>query len=315
MQRKKIALISDAWVPQVNGVVTTFQSIIPILEKKGFQIKILHPEMFSNFSYPWYKEIKISYNTKKITDKFFKDYKPDIVHIITEGPVGFAGRKFCIKNKLKYTSSFHTRFPDYVKQRAYIPKTFTYSLLRRLHDKSVSVLVPSNSMIKELYYSKILKEFIADCLNVKMYHYADPLASLTINVNKPGDRFSWHYDTNEFTVTMLVQDCDEGGVFQYVPNIRNKEDECYDEVLKLLKGDQTRVKEIKLDEGDLQLFKGRYALHRATRAEGNKTRNLVVFTYTEKENVIGASYRSNELYGKTLDVHNEKRIRSDSLTD
>ena len=71
MQRKKIALISDAWVPQVNGVVTTFQSIIPILEKKGFQIKILHPEMFSNFSYPWYKEIKISYNTKKITDKFF----------------------------------------------------------------------------------------------------------------------------------------------------------------------------------------------------------------------------------------------------
>ena len=174
---------------------------------------------------------------------------------------------------------------------------------------------PKNSMIKELYYSKILKEFIADCLNVKMYHYADTLASLTINVIKPGDRFSWHYDTNEFTVTMLVQDCDEGGVFQYVPNIRNKEDECYDEVLKLLKGDQTRVKEIKLNEGDLQLFKGRYALHRATRAEGNKTRNLVVFTYTEKENVIGASYRSNELYGKTLDVHNEKRIRSDSLTD
>ena len=174
---------------------------------------------------------------------------------------------------------------------------------------------PKNSIIKELYYSKILKEFIADCLNVKMYHYADPLASLTINVNKPGDRFSWHYDTNEFTVTMLVQDCDEGGVFQYVPNIRNKENECYDEVLKLLKGDQTRVKEIKLNEGDLQLFKGRYALHRATRAEGNKTRNLVVFTYTEKENVIGASYRSNELYGKTLDVHNEKRIRSDSLTD
>ena len=149
----------------------------------------------------------------------------------------------------------------------------------------------------------------------KMYHYADPLASLTINVNKPGDRFSWHYDTNEFTVTMLVQDCDEGGVFQYVPNIRNKEDECYDEVLKLLKGDQTRVKEIKLNEGDLQLFKGRYALHRATRAEGNKTRNLVVFTYTEKENVIRASYRSTELYGKTLDVHKEKRIRSDSLTD
>jgi hypothetical protein len=174
---------------------------------------------------------------------------------------------------------------------------------------------PENSLIKELYYSEELKNFIADCLGIPIYHYADPLASLTMNVNKPGDRFSWHYDTNEFTVTMLVQDCDEGGVFQYVPNIRNKEDECYDEVLKLLKGDMTRVKEIKLNEGDLQLFKGRYALHRATRAEGHTTRNLVVFTYTEKENVIGSSYRSEELYGKTLDVHKEKRVRSDSLTD
>ena len=174
---------------------------------------------------------------------------------------------------------------------------------------------PEHSIIKELYYSEELKNFIADCLGVTMYHYADPLASLTMNVNKPGDRFSWHYDTNEFTVTMLVQDCDEGGVFQYVPNIRNKKDECYDEVLKLLKGDMSRVKEIKLNEGDLQLFKGRYALHRATRAEGNKTRNLVVYTYTEKENVIGSSYRSEELYGKTLDVHKEKRVRSDSLTD
>ena len=174
---------------------------------------------------------------------------------------------------------------------------------------------PENSIIKKLYYSEELKNFIADCLGIPIYHYADPLASLTMNVNKPGDRFSWHYDTNEFTVTMLVQDCDEGGVFQYVPNIRNKEDECYDEVLKLLKGDKSRIKEIKLNEGDLQLFKGRYALHRATRAEGSKTRNLVVFTYTEKENVIGSSYRSEELYGKTLDVHKEKRVRSDSLKD
>ena len=105
---------------------------------------------------------------------------------------------------------------------------------------------PENSLIKELYYSEELKNFIADCLGIPIYHYADPLASLTMNVNKPGDRFSWHYDTNEFTVTMLVQDCDEGGVFQYVPNIRNKEDECYDEVLKLLKGDMSRVKEIKI---------------------------------------------------------------------
>ena len=159
MQHKKIALVSDAWVPQVNGVVRTFQSIIPILEKKGFEIKILHPEMYNNFSYPWYKEIKISYNTKKVTKEFFESFNPDIIHIITEGPVGFAGRKYCKRNNLKYTSSFHTRFPDYIKQRAFIPKTLTYSILRSLHNDSYKVLVPSNSMIQELkkYNFKNLK--------------------------------------------------------------------------------------------------------------------------------------------------------------
>ena len=78
---------------------------------------------------------------------------------MTEGPVGFAGRKYCLKNKLRYTSSFHTRFPDYIKQRAYIPKSLTYSILRRLHDNSVNVLVPSLSMVEELerYNFKNLK--------------------------------------------------------------------------------------------------------------------------------------------------------------
>ena len=175
---------------------------------------------------------------------------------------------------------------------------------------------PKDSLIKELYYSDVLKDFISQCLNEKkIYHYADPIASLTMNVNKPGDTFSWHYDTNEFTTTMLIQDCEEGGIFQYVPNIRNKNDECYDEVLKLLKGDKSRIKEIKLNEGDLQLFKGRYSLHRATRSHGKTTRNLVVLTFTEKENVIGSSFRTEELYGKTLDVHKEKRVRSDALED
>ena len=75
-----------------------------------------------------------------------------------------------------------------------------------------------------------------------------------------------------------------------------------------------KIKEIKLNEGDLQLFKGRYALHRATRAEGNKTRNLVVFTYTEKKMLL-ALLRTEELYGKTLDVHKQTKVRSDNLTD
>ncbi len=159
MPPKKIALISDAWDPQVNGVVTTFKNIIPLLNKKGFDVEVLHPEMFSNFSYPWYKEIKFSYNTKNTTSNFFKKYDPDIIHLITEGPVGFAGKRFSVMKDLKITSSFHTRFPDYIKQRFFVPRTFTYSILRRLHEHSINVLVPSNSMITELlkYKFKNLK--------------------------------------------------------------------------------------------------------------------------------------------------------------
>ena len=101
MPPKKIALISDAWDPQVNGVVTTFKNIIPLLNKKGFDVEVLHPEMFSNFSYPWYKEIKFSYNTKNVTNDFFTKYDPDIIHLITEGPVGFAGKKISLQKNLK----------------------------------------------------------------------------------------------------------------------------------------------------------------------------------------------------------------------
>ncbi len=73
---KKLAIITDAWLPQVNGVVNTYLHINPFLKQK-YQIEVLHPMMFTNFSYPWYKEIKIAINTKKITEKFFGDYDPD----------------------------------------------------------------------------------------------------------------------------------------------------------------------------------------------------------------------------------------------
>ena len=97
MPPKKIALISDAWDPQVNGVVTTFKNIIPLLNKKGFDVEVLHPEMFSNFSYPWYKEIKFSYNTKNVTNDFFTKYDPDIIHLSRKDRLALQGKKFPYK--------------------------------------------------------------------------------------------------------------------------------------------------------------------------------------------------------------------------
>ena len=234
--------------------------------------------------------------------------KPSALAEMQEEAASIEGRAHYTKNKVNvyFSEEDHSLPKDH-------PRRF---MMERSNGFVSGDCFPSESVIRELYKSEALKRFIADCLEEPViYHYADPIASLTMNVNKPGDQFSWHYDTNEFTVTLLIQDCEEGGIFQYAPNIRNKDDECYSEVSALLKGDHSRVKALKLNEGDLQIFKGRYALHRATEARGSTTRNLVVFTYTEKDNVIGSGYRSMELYGKQLGIHQEDRIRSDSLED
>ena len=234
--------------------------------------------------------------------------KPNALAEMQEEAASIEGRAHYTKNKVNVYFSEEDRS---------LPKDHPRRFMMERSNGFVSGdCFPSKSLIRELYKSEALKRFIADCLEEPViYHYADPIASLTMNVNKPGDQFSWHYDTNEFTVTLLIQDCEEGGVFQYAPNIRNKNDECYEDVSALLHGDHSRVKELKLNEGDLQIFKGRYALHRATEARGSTTRNLVVFTYTEKDNVIGSGFRSMELYGKQLDIHGEDRIRSDALED
>ena len=115
---KKIAFITDAWLPQVNGVVNTYINMNAVI-KKDYKIKVLHPGMFKNFSYPWYKEIKLAYNTKNITEEFFTNFNPDIIHIATEGPVGMSGKNYCKRNNLKYTTSFHTRFPEYIEKRIF----------------------------------------------------------------------------------------------------------------------------------------------------------------------------------------------------
>ena len=155
---KKIAFITDAWLPQVNGVVNTYINMNAII-KKDYKIKVLHPGMFKSFSYPWYKEIKLAYNTKNITEEFFTNFNPDIIHIATEGPVGMSGKNYCKRNNLKYTTSFHTRFPEYIEKRIFLPRKIGYYLLRGFHQDSQNILVPTLSMrqVLENYNFKNVK--------------------------------------------------------------------------------------------------------------------------------------------------------------
>lgn len=171
-----------------------------------------------------------------------------------------------------------------------------------------------------LFRSRELAQFLADCLEIPELHcYADPLAGLTANILDPGQQFTWHFDTNEFAVTVLVDSADEGGLFQYVPAIRSSSDEGFDHIQEVLEGGDGDVRTLDLTPGDLQIFRGRYSLHRVTRVpEGSNPRHAAIFAYTQQPGVIGRVVRTRQLFGRVLPAHieaEEQRVRSDALID
>ncbi len=178
----------------------------------------------------------------------------------------------------------------------------------------------ATSAIDAVYQWPPLLAFIADCLGLPEIHcYADPLAGLTINALDPGQQFAWHYDTNDFAVTILVDEASAGGLFQYSPNIRSSGDENFDGVRACQDEDLTTVQTLQLRPGDLQIFRGRFSLHRVTRvAPESPPRHTAVFAYTEKPDVIGRLERTKQLFGRALPAHEEaerSRARSDELKD
>ncbi len=171
-----------------------------------------------------------------------------------------------------------------------------------------------------LFRAPEVAKFLADCLDIDaLYCYADPLAGLTSNILDPGQQFTWHFDTNDFAVTVLVEEADEGGLFEYVPAIRSADDEGFDAIGDILAGGTTNVVSLDLRPSDLQIFRGRYSLHRVTRvAENSCPRHAAIFAYTEQDAVIGRLDRTQQLFGRVLKEHEEaeiRRVRGDALLD
>ena len=170
-----------------------------------------------------------------------------------------------------------------------------------------------------LYRWQPLREFLTICLSKKkLYIYEDPVSNMIVNLCKPGQTFNWHFDTNEFTITFLLRGAESGGYFEYVPNLRTKDDECFEEVKKVLNGNRSRVKRLNLNAGDLQFFLGRFSLHRVTHNVGSTDRLLLIQSFTEMPGIIGNPQRVKDLYGKTTKDHKDKigdRARSDLLLD
>ena len=180
-----------------------------------------------------------------------------------------------------------------------------------------SDLFEKDSEMKFLYVQKELLKFVSACLGVSpIYRWADPLACHAYNVMKPNGILPWHFDSCEFSLSILMQKPEKGGIFEYCPNIREPGNENFKEVKKILDGDRTRVRQLKLDPGDLQIFKGRFTLHRVTKVEGNRSRYLCIPAYVLDPWRVNTPEHSRAIYGKVLPIHIERnKPRADGLVD
>jgi glycosyltransferase involved in cell wall biosynthesis len=148
----RIMLVTDAWDPQVNGVVRTMKRVITECEAMGHEWNIVAPgDGFKTIPLPTYSEIRLALNAKKPIEERFLEYEPDAVHIATEGTLGWAARAICLKHRFPYTTSYHTRFPEYVHARfPFIPVWAGYMFVREFHKYSGRVMVATQSMRDEL---------------------------------------------------------------------------------------------------------------------------------------------------------------------
>lgn len=183
-------------------------------------------------------------------------------------------------------------------------------------------LVPDGVGIRRLYSSESFRRFVAACCGLdRLYELADPLAQLCLNVIRPGDEHPWHFDTNEFSLSLLIQESEAGGVFEYCPDIRSAEAENLEAVCDVLTGrDDRRTQRLVLRPGDLQLFRGRFSLHRVSPVQGGTARQSAIFAYCERPGVIGSVARTRQLFGRVLPEHLEAagqaaRVRGDGLLD
>ena len=144
----KIVIVTDAWFPQVNGVVTTLNFLKKELEKLNYQVDIIHPGLFRTSSFSIYPEISLAMNPWKVKNYINEDM--DYLHIATEGPLGLFARNFAIRNNIEFTTAIHTKFPEYLKKILFIPLSLTYGYLKWFHGPTHKTLVNTNSQIEEL---------------------------------------------------------------------------------------------------------------------------------------------------------------------
>jgi hypothetical protein len=219
-------------------------------------------------------------------------------------------------SKIYFTSDKHN--PYFTKDDLKLPEDHPkriFSVRQSGYLNSDDLEIESD--LNKFYDLDNMLKFVSDSLEVfPLYKWADPLGKNPYSVMHQDHYFPWHFDGNEFTLSVLIQKAQKGGLFEYAPDLRNKHHENLADVTKVLKGGREKVKSLDLKPGDLQIFKGRFSMHRVTKIEGETSRYIALPCYVKDPLKVNKPEHSKQVYGKVLPIHFEREnIKSDELID
>ena len=153
----RIVIVTDAWEPQVNGVVRTLRSVRAELGRMGYHVALISPDRFLSLPCPTYPEIRLALTGPEAVGRMIEAERPDALHIATEGPLGLAARRWCVRNGYDFTTAYHTQFPDYIESRSGIPARWTWRFIRWFHAPSSAVLASTPTIRQELRAQGIMQ--------------------------------------------------------------------------------------------------------------------------------------------------------------
>jgi glycosyltransferase involved in cell wall biosynthesis len=146
----RIAIVTDAWEPQVNGVVRTLQSVRRVLESQGHRVEVISPDRFYSLPCPTYPEIRLALARTGSVGAMLEEFRPNAIHLATEGPLCVAARRWCLRHDMPFTTAYHTQFPDYVSARSGVPAEWIWRYIRWFHSPSQAILASTPSIRESL---------------------------------------------------------------------------------------------------------------------------------------------------------------------
>ena len=182
---KKIAIITDTWQPNLNGIVTAIANTKKYLELKGFEVRIIHSGEFATIRMPSDNDLKLAILNRQPMEDILNKENPDYIHIATEATVGLAGRRACTNNNWKFTTTYHTQIPEYLEVRMHIPAELTYSYMRWFHNGAEKIMVATTSL-KQMLAEKEFKNLTIVPLGVDVNAFQkNPNAQVPEGFKKP----------------------------------------------------------------------------------------------------------------------------------